>query len=159
MLDEIQTGLGRTGKMFAFQHEEGIDPDVIIIGKALSGGLYPVSCAAAKREVLEVFNPGDHGSTFGGNPVAAAIGCAALDVLTEENLAEKSLELGNYFIAELKEHAAEPISKLILNSEIDLDQIQVEQHHAFRRRERKQKIAKAAKQGRLRKNNEDLSGR
>ena len=101
MLDEIQTGLGRTGKMFAFEHDQGVDPDVIVMGKALSGGLYPVSCVAAKREVLEVFNPGDHGSTFGGNPLAAAIGCAALDVLTDENLVENSMKMGTYFLAEL----------------------------------------------------------
>jgi ornithine--oxo-acid transaminase len=102
MLDEIQTGLGRTGKLFAFQHENGVEPDVIIMGKALSGGFYPVSCVASKSEVLDVFNPGDHGSTFGGNPLAAAIGCASLDVLINENLAENSFTLGKYFVEELK---------------------------------------------------------
>ncbi len=101
VLDEIQTGLGRTGKMFAFEHEN-ISPDVVTIGKALSGGFYPVSAVLAKREVLEVFNPGEHGSTFGGNPLACAIAMSALDVLTEENLIEKSKELGEYFLSKLK---------------------------------------------------------
>jgi ornithine--oxo-acid transaminase len=112
MLDEIQTGLGRTGKMFAFQHEEGVDPDVIIMGKALSGGFYPVSCVAAKRKVLEVFNPGDHGSTFGGNPLAAVIGCAALEVLIKENLAENSKILGDYFLTELKKIKSKHIKEV-----------------------------------------------
>jgi ornithine--oxo-acid transaminase len=112
MLDEIQTGLGRTGKMFAFQHEEGVDPDVIIMGKALSGGFYPVSCVAAKRKVLEVFNPGDHGSTFGGNPLAAVIGCAALDVLIKEKLADKAMILGEYFLCELKKIKSKHIKEV-----------------------------------------------
>jgi ornithine--oxo-acid transaminase len=112
MLDEIQTGLGRTGKMFAFQHEQGIDPDVIIMGKALSGGFYPVSCVAAKRKVLEVFNPGDHGSTFGGNPLAAVIGCAALEVLIRENLAENAKILGDYFLTELKKIKSKHIKEV-----------------------------------------------
>ena len=101
VLDEIQTGLGRTGKMFAFDHEN-IKPDVVTIGKALSGGFYPVSAVLANREVLEVFNPGEHGSTFGGNPLACAIAIAALDVIVEENLIEKSKELGEYFLGKLK---------------------------------------------------------
>lgn len=101
ILDEIQTGFGRTGKMFAYEHE-GIKPDVVTVGKALSGGFYPVSAVLAKKEVLEVFNPGEHGSTFGGNPLACAIAMAALDVITEEKLAERSAELGKYFLEKLK---------------------------------------------------------
>ena len=102
VLDEIQTGLGRTGKMFAFQHE-GIQPDGMTIGKALSGGFYPVSAFVATDEVMGVFHPGDHGSTFGGNPLAAAVGLAALDVLVEEKLPARAAELGEYFMARLKE--------------------------------------------------------
>ncbi|RMG62237.1 MAG: ornithine--oxo-acid transaminase [Calditrichaeota bacterium] len=102
VLDEIQTGLGRTGKMFAFQHE-GIQPDGITIGKALSGGFYPVSAFVATEEVMGVFQPGDHGSTFGGNPLAAAVALAALDVLVKENLPARAAELGEYFMARLKE--------------------------------------------------------
>jgi ornithine--oxo-acid transaminase len=94
--DEIQSGLGRSGKLFAYQYED-IRPDVVIIGKALSGGCYPVSAVLSDKEVLGVFNPGDHGSTFGGNPLGAAIARESLKVLIEENLIEKSFELGNYF--------------------------------------------------------------
>lgn len=101
MLDEIQTGLGRTGKLFAFQHE-GIQPDVIIIGKALSGGFYPVSAVLSKKDILSVFNPGDHGSTFGGNPLGCAVARAALKVLVEEELIARSESLGNYFIDKLR---------------------------------------------------------
>jgi ornithine--oxo-acid transaminase len=101
ILDEIQTGLGRTGKLFAFQYESGVLPDVLIMGKALSGGLYPVSAVAARRDVLGVFNPGDHGSTFGGNPLGSAIACAALDVIVEENLSQRSMEMGAYFMDKL----------------------------------------------------------
>jgi ornithine--oxo-acid transaminase len=99
--DEIQSGLGRTGKLFAFQHE-GVKPDAIIIGKALSGGFYPVSAVLAKQEVLGVFNPGDHGSTFGGNPLACAVARASLRVLIEEKLVERSAELGAYFLDQLR---------------------------------------------------------
>ncbi len=99
--DEIQTGLGRTGKLFAFEHE-GIKPDAITIGKALSGGLYPVSAVLSRKEVLGVFNPGDHGSTFGGNPLGAAVAREALKVLIDEDLINKSDRLGKYFINELK---------------------------------------------------------
>jgi len=99
--DEIQSGLGRTGKLFAYEHE-GIRPDAVIIGKALSGGFYPVSAVLASKEVLGVFNPGDHGSTFGGNPLASAVARAALRVLVEENLADRSAELGAYFLAQLQ---------------------------------------------------------
>jgi ornithine--oxo-acid transaminase len=101
MLDEIQSGLGRTGKLFAYMHE-GITPDVVIIGKALSGGFYPVSAVLSSREVLGVFGPGDHGSTFGGNPLACAIARAALRVIVDERLAERSAELGEYALTYMK---------------------------------------------------------
>ena len=95
--DEIQTGLGRTGKMFCWQHEgEEARPDLVILGKALSGGLYPVSCVAGTDEVMNVFDPGSHGSTYGGNPVAAAVAVAALEVLEEEDLPNKALALGQH---------------------------------------------------------------
>lgn len=100
MVDEIQTGLGRTGKVFAHQHEN-INPDVIIIGKALSGGFYPVSAVLAKKEILSVFNPGDHGSTFGGNPLGCAVARAALRVLVKEDLVNKSKENGKYLLDKL----------------------------------------------------------
>jgi ornithine--oxo-acid transaminase len=97
ILDEIQTGLGRTGKMFAFQHEANVRPDMLIVGKALSGGFYPVSAVVSSREILGVFKPGDHGSTFGGNPLACAIAREALRVLVDEELADRSAEMGHYF--------------------------------------------------------------
>jgi ornithine--oxo-acid transaminase len=96
MADEIQTGLGRTGKLFACEHE-GVRPDVVTVGKALSGGFYPVSAVLADEMVLGLFRPGDHGSTFGGNPLGGAIARAALRVIEEENLIERSAELGAYF--------------------------------------------------------------
>ncbi|MEK6768614.1 MAG: ornithine--oxo-acid transaminase, partial [Gemmatimonadota bacterium] len=99
--DEIQTGLGRTGKMFACEWE-GVRPDAMILGKALSGGFYPVSAFVADDEVMGVFNPGDHGSTFGGNPLGAAIGRAALKVLKDEKLAERADQLGQWFMCELR---------------------------------------------------------
>lgn len=99
--DEIQSGLGRSGKLFAHQYE-GIIPDVVTIGKALSGGLYPVSAVLSKKEILGVFNPGDHGSTFGGNPLGAAIAVESLKVLTEENMIQNSFELGKYFREKLR---------------------------------------------------------
>jgi len=99
--DEIQCGLGRSGKLFAFMYE-GIRPVVGIIGKALSGGCYPVSAVLSNKEVLGVFNPGDHGSTFGGNPLGAAVARESLKVLIEEKLIEKSFEMGKYFIDELR---------------------------------------------------------
>jgi ornithine--oxo-acid transaminase len=99
--DEIQSGLGRTGKLFAYEHEN-VRPDVVIVGKALSGGFYPVSAVLASKEVLGVFQPGDHGSTFGGNPLACAVARAALRVLVEEKLVERSAELGEYFLNKLK---------------------------------------------------------
>jgi ornithine--oxo-acid transaminase len=98
--DEIQTGLGRTGKLFACEWE-GVRPDAMTLGKALSGGLYPVSAFVADEAVMQVFTPGDHGSTFGGNPLGAAIGSAALDVLVEERLADRARELGDWFMSEL----------------------------------------------------------
>lgn len=93
--DEIQVGLARTGKMFACDWEE-IEPDMLILGKALGGGVFPISCVVANRDILGVFNPGSHGSTFGGNPLACAVSLAALDVLIDEKLAERSMELGQY---------------------------------------------------------------
>jgi ornithine--oxo-acid transaminase len=101
IFDEIQTGLGRTGKMFAHQHE-GVKPDGITVGKALSGGFYPISAFLSTEEVMNVFQPGDHGSTFGGNPLAAAVGSAALDVILEEHLPERAAELGEYFLVQLQ---------------------------------------------------------
>lgn len=100
ILDEIQSGLGRTGRMFAFEHE-GIRPDAVVVGKALSGGLYPVSALLANDELMDVFTPGSHGSTYGGNPLAAAVGRAALAVLVDERLAERSAELGAYLLDRL----------------------------------------------------------
>jgi ornithine--oxo-acid transaminase len=97
MVDEIQTGLGRTGKLFAYQHEN-VTPDVVIIGKALAGGFYPVSAVLSSREILGVIHPGDHGSTFGGNPLACAIARAALRVIVDEDLSGRSAELGAYAI-------------------------------------------------------------
>jgi ornithine--oxo-acid transaminase len=101
MFDEIQVGLGRTGEMFAFQHED-TRPDVLILGKALGGGVYPVSVVLSDNEVMGVFNPGDHGSTFGGNPLGAAVGIASLDVLIDEELPKKAKELGAYFVGGLR---------------------------------------------------------
>ena len=99
--DEIQTGLARTGKMFAHQWEE-VNPDVIILGKALGGGVLPISAVVANSDILGVLNPGSHGSTFGGNPLACAVSIASLEVLEEEKLTERSLELGNYFQEQLR---------------------------------------------------------
>lgn len=99
--DEIQAGLGRTGKMFACEHED-IVPDMYILGKALGGGVFPISCVVADDEILGVFEPGSHGSTFGGNPLACAVSMTALDVLIEDKLVENSAELGDYFLSELK---------------------------------------------------------
>jgi ornithine--oxo-acid transaminase len=102
MADEIQTGLGRTGKLFACDHE-GVRPDLMIIGKALSGGVYPVSAVLASQEILGLFRPGDHGSTFGGNPLGAAVAMEALAVLTEDGLIDNASELGEYFQERLAE--------------------------------------------------------
>ena len=101
MADEIQTGLGRTGRMFATDWES-VRPDVLIVGKALGGGVYPVSATISDAEFMDVFHPGDHGSTFGGNPLGAAVGRAALKVIQDENLVERSDELGTWFMDELR---------------------------------------------------------
>ncbi len=101
VVDEIQAGLGRTGKLFAYEHE-GIRPDIVIIGKALSGGMYPVSAILADDEVMGVFRPGDHGSTYGGNPLGAAVARTALQVLLEEGMIEASARNGAYFIEQLQ---------------------------------------------------------
>lgn len=102
LMDEIQTGLGRTGKLFAYQHEAGVKPDVLILGKALSGGFYPVSAVISTQAILGNFKPGDHGSTFGANPLACAVGREALKVLIEEKLTERSAQLGHYFLERLR---------------------------------------------------------
>jgi ornithine--oxo-acid transaminase len=102
MADEIQTGLGRTGKMFACDHQ-GVRPDVVVIGKALSGGFYPVSAVLADKELMSLFRPGQHGSTFGGNPLGAAVSRAALEIIVEENLVENSARMGEYFMDQLEE--------------------------------------------------------
>ena len=99
--DEIQTGLGRTGDLLACHHE-GVQPDVFILGKALSGGVYPVSAVVSSQEILGVFRPGTHGSTYGGNPLACAVARAALRVIQEERLAERSSELGRWLLYELR---------------------------------------------------------
>lgn len=100
--DEIQTGFGRTGKMFASDWE-GVKPDMYIMGKALGGGVFPISAIAADKEILSVFEPGSHGSTFGGNPLGCAVAIAAMDVLADEGLVQRSLEMGEYFIGKLRE--------------------------------------------------------
>ncbi len=102
VLDEIQTGLGRTGKLFAEEHD-GIESDLTIIGKALSGGFYPVSAVLSNQEVLGVFKPGDHGSTFGGNPLACAVARAALQVIVDENLVDNAAAMGSYFLDQLRQ--------------------------------------------------------
>ncbi|MCF6278418.1 MAG: ornithine--oxo-acid transaminase, partial [Anaerolineales bacterium] len=109
--DEIQTGLGRTGRLFACQHE-AVRPDVTIVGKALSGGFYPVSAVLADADLLGLFQPGEHGSTFGGNPLGAAVARAALQVLVDENLAERSAELGAYFIEQLAEMSSPHVKEV-----------------------------------------------
>ncbi len=109
--DEIQAGLCRTGKMFACEWEE-MEPDMYILGKALGGGVFPISCVVADKEILGVFNPGSHGSTFGGNPMACAVSIASLEVLEDEKLAENSLDLGNYFMEELKKIAHPSIKEV-----------------------------------------------
>jgi ornithine--oxo-acid transaminase len=101
MADEIQSGLGRTGRLFAYMHE-GVRPDLLIVGKALAGGFYPVSAVLSSKEILDVYQPGDHGSTFGGNPLGCAVARTALKVLIEEKMVERSAELGAYFLGLLK---------------------------------------------------------
>ncbi len=109
--DEIQTGLGRTGKLFACDHEN-VRPDLMILGKALGGGFYPVSAVLSDKNVLGLFQPGEHGSTFGGNPLAAAVARAALKVLTDEHLIENAAELGNYFQDQLAEIPSKHIKEV-----------------------------------------------
>jgi ornithine--oxo-acid transaminase len=99
--DEVQSGLGRTGALLASQHDQ-VRPDGLILGKALGGGLLPVSAFLADRHVMDVFRPGDHGSTFGGNPLAAAVGLAALDLLVEEDLPARAAKLGEHFMGRLR---------------------------------------------------------
>ena len=111
MVDEIQTGLGRTGRLFACEWED-VRPDVLIVGKALGGGLYPVSAVLADAEYMGVFRPGDHGSTFGGNPLAAAIGRASLKVVLEEDLPGRADELGRWFMGELDALASPHVAQV-----------------------------------------------
>ncbi|HBG74310.1 MAG: ornithine--oxo-acid transaminase [Chloroflexi bacterium GWB2_49_20] len=109
--DEIQTGLGRTGKLFACQHED-VHPDITILGKALSGGFYPISAIVADKALLGLFTPGEHGSTFGGNPLAAAVARAAIKVLVEENMVQNSALLGEYFIDQLSDISSPHIKEI-----------------------------------------------
>ncbi|RAS89949.1 ornithine--oxo-acid transaminase [Priestia endophytica] len=109
--DEIQVGLARTGKMFACDWED-VEPDMLILGKALGGGVFPISCVVANKDILGVFNPGSHGSTFGGNPLACAVSLASLQVLEEEHLAERSFRLGEYFKEQLKKINSSLIKKI-----------------------------------------------
>jgi ornithine--oxo-acid transaminase len=111
LADEIQTGLGRTGRMFACDWE-GVRPDILIVGKALGGGVYPVSAILADHEVMDVFTPGTHGSTFGGNPLAAAVGLASLDVIVDEHLPERAAELGAWLMDELRAVAAPAVKEV-----------------------------------------------
>ena len=112
VLDEIQTGLGRTGKLFCFQHEENAKPDILIVGKALSVGAYPVSAILASEEIMDVFTPGIHRTTFGGNPLGSAIGLAALEVIVYEKLAERSQLLGDYLIRKLANIKTKTITQI-----------------------------------------------
>jgi ornithine--oxo-acid transaminase len=109
--DEIQTGLGRTGKLFAAQHEN-VRPDITIVGKALAGGFYPVSAVLADKAILGLFQPGEHGSTFGGNPLAAAVARAALNVIVEEKLVQNAAEMGEYFIEQLSEIPSQHVKEV-----------------------------------------------
>ncbi|MGB1252727.1 MAG: ornithine--oxo-acid transaminase [Candidatus Promineifilaceae bacterium] len=123
--DEIQTGLGRTGKLFACDHED-VRPDIITVGKALSGGFYPVSAAIADDHILGLFKPGDHGSTFGGNPLGSVVAHAALDVLLDEKLVERSAELGDYFMGRLRRIESDLIKEvrgkgLLIGVELHVD--------------------------------------
>jgi ornithine--oxo-acid transaminase len=111
ILDEVQSGLGRTGAWFAFQHE-GVRPDGLILGKALGGGVLPVSAFVARREVMDVFTPGSHGSTFGGNPLAAAVGLEALHVIRDEGLVDKSRVLGNHMLRRLRAIASPALKEV-----------------------------------------------
>jgi ornithine--oxo-acid transaminase len=131
IVDEVQTGLGRTGKVLACHHE-GVKPDGIILGKALGGGLLPVSAFAAREEVMGVFRPGDHGSTFGGNALGATVGLEALNVLLEEKLAERAATMGAYLLKRLKSISS-PLVKdvrgkgLLIGLEIDTQRVSARQ--------------------------------
>lgn len=121
--DEIQTGLARTGKMLAFQHDDMM-PDAVVLGKALGGGLLPVSLFLTRKEVMNVFTPGDHGSTFGGNPLAATVAKAALDIIVEDEFVKRAEEMGAYFQAQLKQIKSDLIKDvrgkgLLIGLEID----------------------------------------
>jgi ornithine--oxo-acid transaminase len=123
VVDEVQTGLGRTGRLFACEHE-GVKPDAILLGKALGGGLLPVSAFAARADVMQALRPGDHGSTFGGNALAAAVGLEALAVVVEEKLAERAAVLGDYLLARLKALASPVVTDvrgkgLLIGVELD----------------------------------------
>ena len=109
--DEVQTGIGRTGKLLACDHEN-VKPDVLILGKAISGGVYPVSCVLANNSIMEVITPGTHGSTYGGNPIACAVATAALDVVKNEKLSDKAQELGEFFRSQLKKIDSDMISEV-----------------------------------------------
>ncbi|MGD8340560.1 MAG: aminotransferase class III-fold pyridoxal phosphate-dependent enzyme, partial [Gammaproteobacteria bacterium] len=109
MLDEIQTGLGRTGRLFAYEHDAYAAPDVLILGKALGGGVYPVSAVLASRELMSLFAPGDHGSTFGGNALASAVGAAALDVVVEEELTERAARRGEQLLRGIESIATDKL--------------------------------------------------
>ena len=111
ILDEVQSGLGRTGDWFAFQHE-GIRPDGLILGKALGGGMLPVSAFVARREVMDLLTPGSHGSTFGGNPLAAAVALEALNVLRDEGLVERSRVLGAHMLRRLRAIASPALAEV-----------------------------------------------
>jgi len=127
IVDEVQTGLGRTGKVLAIHHEN-VKPDGIILGKALGGGLMPVSAFCASEEVLGVFKPGDHGSTFGGNALGAAVGLAALELLLEEELADRAATLGAYLLQRLKAVSSPVIKEvrgkgLLIGVELDTTRV------------------------------------
>ena len=126
LCDEIQTGLGRTGKLLASWHDE-VSPDGVMIGKALGGGFLPVSMFLANKEVMSVYTPGNHGSTFGGNPLAAAVGLEALNVIVEENLVEKAAVLGSYLLAKLKQLKS-PIIKSVRGKGL-LTGIEIDTHY------------------------------
>ncbi|MGD9098503.1 MAG: aminotransferase class III-fold pyridoxal phosphate-dependent enzyme, partial [Desulfobacterales bacterium] len=111
ILDEIQTGLGRTGKLLAEEHE-GIEADLTLVGKALSGGFYPVSAVLSNKEVMDVLRPGEHGSTFGGNPLACAVARTALRVLVEEDLVANAAAMGDYFLSGLRNLDAPPVREI-----------------------------------------------
>ncbi|HEY4001152.1 MAG TPA: ornithine--oxo-acid transaminase [Candidatus Xenobia bacterium] len=111
MVDEIQCGLGRSGKLFAYQHD-GVKPDVVIIGKALSGGILPVSAVLASNEIMGVFKPGEHGSTFGGSPLAARVARESIKVIVEEKLVEKSAKLGEYFLTKLRQISSKHVQEV-----------------------------------------------